>query len=74
MQKLLLAGLFCGLMGGGPALAQLQKGTTYWGGTLSLKGNGNRSHNADNSSIFSSNGTHTLAPELQWGVFLNPTT
>jgi hypothetical protein len=74
MQKFLLASLLFGLMGGAPALAQLQKGTTYWGGTLSLNGNGNRSHNADNTSIFSSNGNHTLAPELQWGTFLNPTT
>lgn len=74
MHKLLLACLLFGLTGSGPTLAQLQKGTTYWGGTLSLNGNGNRSHSADNTSIFSSNGNHTLAPEVQWGVFLNPTT
>ncbi len=74
MQKLLLTGLLFGLIGSAPALAQLQKGTTSWGGTLSLNGNGNSSHNANDKSVFSSSRTHTLAPELQWGVFLNPTT
>lgn len=74
MQKYLLACLILGVISSRPALAQLQRGTTYWGGTLSLEGNGNRSHNADNTSIFSATRNHTLAPELQWGTFLNPTT
>lgn len=71
MKKLLLWGTLVGLSGWIPA--QAQKGTTYWGGTVSFKGKTDDNRVVDGNQI-QKNEQHTFAPELQWGKFVNPTT
>ncbi|MPR32617.1 hypothetical protein [Salmonirosea aquatica] len=75
MKKLFLWGTLIGLSGWIPAQAQAQKGTTYWGGTVSFEGNFQAEHETNNRNFPASDQKQqTFAPELQWGKFVNSTT
>ena len=73
MERLLLAGIIIGLGGWFPARAQVEKGTKYWGGTVSLNGEVQSSREKIGTST-SNNSRHTISPEVQWGKFTNATT
>lgn len=61
------------LLGWTESRAQVQKGTKYLGGTVSVKGEvKNGKGEFDNSTLKINE--HTISPELQWGKFTNATT
>ena len=73
MKKLLLLAMLGGLLGWLPSRTRAQDRTTYWGGTITLNGDV-RSSRAVFSSSASNKSRHSIAPELQWGRFINTTT
>lgn len=74
MKKILLLGIAGFLSLAIPVKAQLQKGTKYAGGTISLNGATYESNQKDDKSISQHSYDHTIAPEIQAGYFLNNTT
>lgn len=73
MKKLFLWGILLSLSGWIPAQAQAQKGTTYWGGTVSFSDKTSNSHVVDGDPL-QKDSQYTFSPELQWGKFLNSNT
>ncbi len=67
-------GMISGLLGWLPVRAQVQDGTRYWGGTVNLNGNTEKSRQNTGNSTDRINSYHSITPELQWGKFVNPTT
>lgn len=75
MKKLLLVFVLVSLGGWTELRAQAQKGTTYWGGTVRLDGQFRQGKDSGSGvdPKFRS-GQHAIAPEIQWGKFVSPTT
>lgn len=74
MKKILLLGILSGLLGWLPARAQVQDGTKYRGGTVSLNGDVQSNRQNTGNSNESSSSSHAITPEIQWGIFVNATT
>ncbi len=73
MKKLFLLSALISLFGWTQLRAQAQRGTTYWGGTVSLNGTLRSGKNLEPERKYSS-AQHYIIPEIQWGKFVNPTT
>ncbi len=75
MKRLFLLTMLGGLLGWPPAQAQVRDSTRYWGGTVNLNGNTEKSSaNNTGGSNDRTNSSHSITPEIQWGKFINPTT
>lgn len=66
--------MISGLIGWLPARAQVRDSVRYWGGTVNLNGNTEKSRANIGSSNNRTNSSHSITPELQWGKFVSPTT